>query len=183
MNIHTFSSIAAQDSRRCIGQKGSIPWRLSSDLKRFRLLTVGKICLMGRKTYESLPRPLPHRYHLVVSETWDSDPDKSAMVATHGEVVSSLGEAVWDRVPSLIHRGWHPEIMVIGGGTIYDQMMPMTSRVYLTTLADREFVGDTYFPFLVPEEWGVIHLENSTDATFGAVKFVVYQRTTGLVHP
>lgn len=183
MNIHTFSAIVAQDARRCIGLKGSIPWKISSDLKRFRLLTVGKVCLMGRKTYESLPRPLPNRYHLVVSSTLDGDPDRSNRISSHGEVVGSLGEAVWDRVPRLIHEGWHSEVMIIGGGQIYHQTLPITSRVYLTTLVDREVEGDTFFPFLPPEDWEILHLENVLDDTYGTVKFSVLQRTKGLVHP
>lgn len=138
---------------------------------------------MGRKTYESLPRPLLHRYHLVVSESWDSDPEATLRVENHGEVVGSLSEAMWDRVPALVHQGWHPEVMIIGGGTIYHQALPLTNRAYLTTFVDREIDGDTYFPFLTPEEWGVIHLENANDQTMGAVKFAIYQRNNGLVHP
>jgi len=183
VNIHTFSAIAAQDATRGIGAKGGIPWSIPADMKRFRMLTVGKICLMGRTTYESLPRPLVHRYHLVVSSTWDGDPDQSAKVAEHGEVVGSLGEAVWDTIPRLVHSGWHPEIMVIGGGQIYQQTLPIVSRVYLTTLADREMMGDVFFPILPPEEWDILHLDNSTDPNYGVVKFAIYQRTKGLVHP
>lgn len=178
MTLLSFSSVVAIDSLRCIGKNGAMPWQLPSDLRRFRSLTVGKICLMGRKTYESLPRPLPHRHHLVVSESWSKNPHLiPPSLEGQGEVVETLGEAVWGRAKELVQGGWHPEVMVAGGGAIYQQTLPVVNRVYLTTLVERAIEGgDTFFPLLPPEDWEILHLENHPDKTYGVTKFAIYQR-------
>lgn len=167
------AAIAAQDSRGCIGVNGAVPWRVPSDLKRLRGLTVGKVCLMGAPTYRSLGRPLPHRYHLIISRKGVTGLPEDF----HGEVCGDLSKAVWERAPALVAAGAHPEVIVFGGADIYRQTLPVCRRLYLTTLTTFTVPGgDAYFPTMNPDEWDLVHLENTTDPTVGTVKFAIYDR-------
>lgn len=177
MGLLTLSLIVAHDSRGCIGKDQRVPWTIPSDLRRFRALTVGKICLMGRRTYESLPRPLVHRHHLVLSRFWSQDKVKQESLKSHGEITGDLSWALWERCPELILQGWHPEIMVIGGGEIYAQTLPQAQRVYQTTLTSCVVPnGEAFFPVLPAEEWEILHLEKTEDAQFGTLKFTISRR-------
>lgn len=133
--------IVAMDENRLIGRDGGLPWRLPDDMRWFRQHTVGKPCIMGRKTYDSLPdsfRPLPDRPNIVVTR----DPEYKAPGAT---VVHSIEEA-------LAAAGDAPEIMVVGGGEIFRELLPRADRLYLTLVATAE-PGDVTFPEIEPREW------------------------------
>ncbi|MEA2219374.1 MAG: dihydrofolate reductase [Solirubrobacteraceae bacterium] len=156
------SIVVALSSNRVIGCDGALPWRLPTDLRRFRELTTGHTVLMGRKTYESLParfRPLPGRRNLVLS----SDPTYRAEGA---EVFDDLAAAL---------GACERECFVIGGGQIYAQALPLAGRVYATHVA-RDVAGDAHFPELAPADWRCVRrgepvIEN--DETFA---FSVYER-------
>jgi len=128
-----------------IGRKGGLPWRLKSDMKHFRNLTMGKPVVMGRKTYQSLPRkPLPGRTNIVVSR----DPAFSAPgVLVAPSVDAALAAAHGDAL-----RRSADAIMVIGGADIYDQTMPLADRLEVTRVHARP-EGDTLFPDIGPEVW------------------------------
>ncbi len=132
------SLIVAASTNNVIGFKGDLPWRLSGDLKRFKALTMGKPIVMGRKTYESIGRPLPGRQNIVVTR----NPD---FVAEGCDVVSSVDAAIEA-------AGDAEEIMIIGGSNIYDAFLPRAHRIYLTRV-QAEVEGDTFFPELMPSEW------------------------------
>ena len=135
------SFVVAMDENRLIGRDGGLPWRLPDDMRWFRGHTVGKPCIMGRKTYESLPdrfRPLPDRTNIVLTR----DRDYAAPGAT---VVNSLAEA-------LAAAGDAPEIMIVGGGQLFSELMPTADRLYLTLVGANES-GDVYFPSFEPGEW------------------------------
>lgn len=132
------SLIAAMGPNRVIGRDNQLPWRLPADLRRFRSITLGKPILMGRLTHESLGRPLPQRENVVLT----SDPDYRAEGCT---VLTSL-EVCMRRYAHV------PELMVIGGATLYAQMLPEAARMYLT-LVEGDFQGDTFFPEYPAEEW------------------------------
>jgi dihydrofolate reductase len=117
------SLIAALSRNRVIGLENRLPWRLPEDLKRFKELTMGHPVLMGRKTAESIGKPLPGRLNLVVSRTG-----------------LSLKEAI-DRA----RESGTDELFVIGGEQIYRQTLPLADRLYLT-LVDSEVEGDAFFP-------------------------------------
>ena len=131
--------VVAHSANRVIGRDGGMPWHLPSDLRRFRELTVGQTVVMGRRTFESLPaafRPLPDRRNIVLT----SDP---TYVAPGGEVAGDLAAAL---------AACDGSCVVIGGGEVYEQALPMAARVH-TTHIDAEVDGDTFFPALAPAEW------------------------------
>lgn len=136
--------ICAMTQERVIGKDNALPWKISEDLQRFKALTVGKPVIMGRKTYESLGKALPLRTNLVMTRQEDFKPSDSI-------VVSTLGEAL--QVANTICRhSKAEEIMVIGGGEIYRQALPVADTVYATIIDDHCIKGDTFFPEL-GEDW------------------------------
>lgn len=132
------SLIVAAAQNNAIGGNNDLLWRIPEDLKRFKALTMGKMCLMGRKTFESIGKALPGRRFVVISR------DKSYQLADC-TVVQSLEEA-------LALGKNEAEVMIIGGGEIYRQALPFTDRIYLTRVM-ADFEGDTYFPELAANEW------------------------------
>ncbi|MER2128959.1 dihydrofolate reductase [Solibacillus sp.] len=125
------SLIVAHDKNYVIGYENGMPWHLPGDLKYFKDMTMGKPIIMGRKTFESIGRPLPGRRNIVITRN-----DKYH--AQGIETVSSLDAAL-----ALVKEV--PEIMVIGGAQIFEQAMPLADKLYIT-LINHEFKGDTYFP-------------------------------------
>lgn len=127
------SLIAAVAKNRIIGKDNQMPWHLPADFAWFRQHTLGKSILMGRKTYESIGRPLPHRRNIVLTRdtNWRAE---------GVEVVHDL-ETVWSELSK------REEVMVIGGGSIYAACLPFAERIYLTMI-DAEIEGDTQFPEL-----------------------------------
>lgn len=128
-----------------IGREGGLPWRLSSDLKRFKADTLGKPVIMGRKTFAGLGKPLPGRLNIVVTRD-------RAFRADGAEVAGSIEDAIaLARVRARCMAGID-EICIIGGGEIYRQAMPLTDVLHVThVLADVE--GDTRFPDIDPAVW------------------------------
>jgi dihydrofolate reductase len=129
------SLIAAMSSNRVIGTENRLPWSIPEDLKRFRALTAQHVIIMGRKTFESIGRPLPGRDNRVITRQKDYRPEGV-------KVYSSLADALKEPVPSGLKDD---EIFVIGGGEIYTQALPFADRIHLTVI-DQEFKGDAYFP-------------------------------------
>jgi dihydrofolate reductase len=155
--------IVAAATNNVIGRDGGMPWHLSADLKRFKAITMGKPIVMGRLTFESIGKPLPGRRNIVISR-------QSGFVAEGCEVVASPTAALAAAADA-------PEIMVIGGGRIYQQLLPLADRVYLTRVhASPE--GDAYFPDLPASEWRLIEREDfpvSNERPTG-YSFELYQR-------
>lgn len=129
----TISLIWAMAQNRTIGVNNSLPWRLPEDLKNFKALTTGKPVIMGRKTWDSLGRPLPNRDNIVITR----NPDLTLEGAL---VVASLEEGI-----ELAKSKSPAEVMVIGGAEIYAQSLPMADRLYIT-LVHAEVDGDAHFP-------------------------------------
>lgn len=132
------SLIVAMDRNRLIGRGNALPWHLPADLAHFKTLTLGKPIIMGRKTYESIGRPLPGRHNIVISR----DPAFSAPGCT---VVTSVDAA-------LAAAGDVAEVMVIGGAQLYAEVLPRAQRIYLTHI-DAAFEGDAWFPPLDDSVW------------------------------
>lgn len=135
------SIIAAMDRNRLIGKDNTLPWRLPADLAHFKQVTMGKPIIMGRKTWDSLGRPLPGRTNVVV--TRDRDFSAAGCVVVH-----SMDEA-------LTAADGHEEIMIIGGSSFYEQALPLADRMYLTVIDDA-FEGDAWFPDYDTQQWQVI---------------------------
>jgi len=129
--------IAAVADNGVIGRDNAMPWRLGSDLKRFKALTMGKPVVMGRKTYLSIGKPLPGRTNIVVSRD-------AGFVAPGLLVAGSLDAALSAARDDALRRGGH-EIVVIGGSDIYAQCMPLADRLEITHVHARPD-GDTRFP-------------------------------------
>jgi len=141
----TISLVVAASINDVIGTGGGLPWHLPDDLRHFKRLTTGKPVVMGRRTYESIGRPLPDRRNIVMTR----DPEYAA---TDCDVVSSVNE-VLDLV------GAADEVMIIGGGQVYRDFLPHADRIYLTRVqADIE--GDTYFPDIDAEAWRLVSSEH-----------------------
>jgi len=134
----SISLIVARSQNGVIGRDNALPWRLPSDLRRFKTLTMGKPMLMGRRTFESIGRALPGRVSLVLTR----DP---AWQAPGAIAVRTLDEA-------LDHASGAAELMVIGGAELFRLVLPLAERVYLTDV-HAPIPGDTHFPALAPEEW------------------------------
>ncbi len=135
--------IAAVARNGAIGLDNDMPWRLPSDLKHFKAITLGKPVVMGRKTFESLGRPLPGRPNIVIS--------RNGFRAEGADVVSSLGEAL-ERASALAADLAVDDIIVMGGGQIYEQAMDRADRLEITEVqADPE--ADTHFPDIDPAVW------------------------------
>lgn len=140
------SLIVAAADRGVIGQGNALPWRLPEDLKRFKALTMGKPIIMGRKTFDSIGKPLPGRMNIVVSR----QPD---LALSGCSVVSSLPEAIatamagYDEVDASAD-----EVMIIGGADIYRQALPLAQRIYLTRV-HASVAGNATFPTLSAAQW------------------------------
>jgi dihydrofolate reductase len=137
--------IAALAENRVIGRDGGLPWRLPADLRHFKELTLGRPILMGRRTWESLPGLLPGRRHIVISRRRDYQ-------APGCELAHSLQEA-------LAIAGAVPEVLLIGGGELYRQGLPLADRLQLTLIHAR-VEGDTFFPSYDPADWREIARES-----------------------
>ena len=146
----TLTIIAALAGNRVIGRDNQLPWRLPADLRFFKQTTMGKPLLMGRRTWESIGRPLPGRRMIVLSR----DPAYQAPGCT---MAHSLEEAL-----SVV--GADAEAMVIGGAALYAQTLPLAQRMYLTQVAT-DVPGDAWFPVWDEREWQLVWEEaHLTDA-------------------
>ncbi len=139
--------IVARADNGVIGREGGMPWHLSGDLKFFKAQTLGKPVVMGRKTFQSIGRPLPGRPNLVITRDPAFRPEGAEVFA---EVEGALARA---RV--LAAESGAGEVMVIGGGQIYDLTLPLARRIYLTEVHASP-AGDTTFPELDPEHWAEV---------------------------
>ncbi|MFD1199494.1 dihydrofolate reductase [Brucella gallinifaecis] len=144
------SIVVAASENNVIGRDNDMPWKLSTDLKRFKALTLGKPVIMGRRTWESIGRPLPGRPNLVVSRD-------TAFKAEGASVVNSL-EAAIELGRKLATESGVDEICIIGGGKIYAQALPLVDQVHLTRIL-ATIDGDTFFPAIDSEIWQQVSLE------------------------
>ena len=147
-----------------IGREGGLPWRLSSDLKLFKSLTLGKPVIMGRKTWESLPnRPLPGRMNVVLSRDGSFEPPGAVICDNFSEAVSMAREqAEEDGVD---------EICVIGGADLFALAMPRAQRLYLTEV-DAEVEGDVSFPAFDETGWREVRRETYPEGEKDQYPFV-----------
>jgi dihydrofolate reductase len=148
----TLSLIVAMAENGVIGNRGDLPWRLSADLRRFRQLTMGHHVIMGRKTHQSLPRPLPGRTLIVMTRQRDYEAGEALIAANLDD---ALRLATGD-----------PEPFVIGGAEIFRMALPRVERIY-QTIVHAQSDGDTFFPEWDESEWRVLeerrHAGNATN--------------------
>jgi len=154
--------IAAVARNRVIGAGNALPWRLPDDLRHFRTLTTGHAVIMGRRTWESIGRPLPQRQNIVVSRS-------PAWHAEGAERAASLADALAQvRLPA--------PAFCIGGGELYAAAIDLADVLYVTAIG-RDFAGDAHFPVIDPAQWRETEREARHDATAGFdFAFVTYRR-------
>jgi dihydrofolate reductase len=138
------SLIAAMARNRIIGKDNDMPWHLPADLAHFKRVTMGKPVIMGRRTYESIGFPLPGRKNVVITRNADYAPEGIVVVDSVEAALSEVSEA--------------DEVMIIGGGQLYREMLPHADRLYLT-LIQADIEGDTEFPDYTVFEWNEIDRE------------------------
>ena len=131
--------VVAVSRNGVIGRAGGLPWHISTDLKRFKAITMGKPLIMGRKTWESLPKkPLPGRLNIVITRQKNYLAEGAVVVSDVASALAAAGEV--------------EEICVIGGGEIFTKFLAKADRIYLTEV-DLEVEGDTRFPVIDPGQW------------------------------
>ncbi|UXY14380.1 dihydrofolate reductase [Chitiniphilus purpureus] len=152
--------IAAVARNRVIGVDNRLPWRIPDDLKRFKAMTMGHPMIMGRKTFESFPAPLPGRRHLVVTRNpaWQAE-----------------GAEVYTRIADAVEAAADATIYVVGGGEIYRQTLPLADTLHLTEV-DLAPAGDAWFPEFAPDEWQEVSREAHQQADGIRYAFVTYRR-------
>ena len=140
--------IVAKSNNGIIGKDGDLPWQLPEDLKRFKRLTTGNIVVMGRKTYDSIGRPLPNRKNIVISRNTS---------------LKIEGVDVEHDLVDVLKRNQEENVYVIGGGQIYVDALPFTEKLEVTEV-DVELVGDTSFPEIDSSQWKEIFREKRVDS-------------------
>ncbi|HEU4521140.1 MAG TPA: dihydrofolate reductase [Thermoanaerobaculia bacterium] len=170
MTVSIIAIVAAND---VIGRGNQLPWHMPADLKRFKELTMGHHLIMGRKTFESVGKPLPGRVNVVVTRSVDFSPDGVAIARSVDEAISKA-EAAGD-----------DEIFIGGGAEIYAQTLHRADRMYITRLHG-EPEGDTFFPeFDDVNEWKLVdaeHFEADERNTY-PYSFLTYERAPGFTQP
>ena len=150
-------------SNRVIGVNNTLPWHLSEDLKHFKSLTTGHTIIMGRKTYESIGRPLPNRRNIVISRNMEASYEGA-------EVVHSIENSF------SISRNDN-EVFVIGGSNIYQQALSLVDHLYITEIK-KSFSGDAYFPEINKQIWVESSREDHITNDGLEFSFVKYQKNT-----
>jgi len=147
------SMIVAMANNGVIGRDNKMPWHLPADLQYFKRVTMGKPIIMGRKTFDSIGKPLPGRTNIIVTRQTD-------IVIDGVEVVNSLDQALEFAANLALNDGLE-EVMVIGGAQLYNEAIARTQRLYLTRI-NSDIDGDTYFPRLDNHEWYEVSRDNFT---------------------
>ena len=157
------SIIVATSMNNVIGVKGDLPWKLSDDLKRFKQLTLGKPIVMGRLTWESIGRPLPGRQNIVLTRQAEFAADGCDVVVSPAAALAAAGDA--------------EEVMIIGGGQIYELFLPKASRLHITRV-HTTVAGDAYFPEIDEASWQLLDREphDADDVNQFAFEFMTYER-------
>ena len=157
------SIITAFDRNHLIGRDNSLPWHLPADLAFFKRTTMGKPIIMGRKTFESIGRPLPGRRNIIISRNPDLQIEGCETCTSVEQALQQLGD--------------YAEVFLIGGASLYQQMLAQAENLYDTEI-DEEFNGDAWFPDISADEWQEVWRENHSadDSNPHNYSFVKYCR-------
>jgi dihydrofolate reductase len=162
------SAIAAMSKNRVIGAAGKLPWHIPEDLKFFRQKTLNRICIMGRKTFESVgSKPLPKRMNVIITR-------QKSFKAEGCHVFHTLQDAMdFAQITINSSQDWGNEVFICGGAEIYKEALPITDVVYLTRI-DKVVEGDAYFPEIDPDEWKLVEKIDRHDPV--NFSFCTYER-------
>jgi dihydrofolate reductase len=158
----SISFIVAMDIQQAIGQGNDLPWRLPADLAYFKRKTLNHTVLMGRKTYESIGKPLANRTNVIITTNEDYKAEGCIVVHSVEEAAAQFAEE---------------EVFVIGGAEIFRLFMPIVDRLYIT-LIEHEFEADTFFPDFDVEEWSLVSSEDGVtdEKNPYTYSFLVYEK-------
>jgi len=156
----SISIIAATDLNGLIGANGGMPWHIPEELAWFKQHTLGKVVVMGRKTWVSLVKPLPGRRNIVLSTNPDFVAEGADLMQTIEQVIA-LAKA--------------NEVFIIGGAELFRQFLPMTDKLYISII-HAVYSGDTYFPAYDAKHWHQIHCESITTSQNILIDFSIFQR-------
>ena len=165
----TISHVVALSNNNVIGVENRLPWNLKTDLAHFKEYTTNKIIVMGRKTYESIGRPLPNRENLIVSSTLNN---------IDGAIIhKNTTEAVESAKEMCIKNNDYDEVVIIGGGYLFEETMKITNKLVLTEV-DCDIDGDVFYPDIDKEEWRLISSNSFSKDENNEFDFVVkvYER-------
>jgi dihydrofolate reductase len=147
-------------ANRVIGDKGLIPWKIPGEQKMFKRITMGHAVIMGRKTYESLGRPLPGRTNIVITRQRDYQATGCIIVGSLNDALAACPQA-------------ENEAFICGGGQLYHESLPIADRIYLTVIP-KQISGDTYFPEIDETDFRVVKKEHIDGVV--PYDFFVYER-------
>jgi dihydrofolate reductase len=149
-----------------IGRDGDMPWRLSSDLKRFKSITMGQPIIMGRKTWESIGRPLPGRLNIVVTRHADFEAPGACVVQSLEEAIKTAREAAGQG-----------DFFIVGGGQIYKETIHLADVLHVTHV-ETEIEGDAFFPPISAQDWQAVHEEAlpAGEKDDYPTRYVIYRR-------
>lgn len=156
------SMIAAMDKNRVIGKNQKLPWNIPEDFKWFKSQTINKTVLMGRKTYESIGKPLKDRINIILTN------DKS--YHANSEII------VYNDIQTVLKN--HNDFFVIGGQQIYEQFLQYTNKLYLT-IVDNAFEGDTFFPQINETDWSCTYIQDGKDNEPYKYTFNIFEKKNG----
>ena len=137
--------IVAMDKNRVIGKNNKIPWHIAEEVKNFKKLTTGNTVIMGRKTFESIGKPLPKRNNIILSTSMSQIPGV--------DVCKTFDEGI------IMAKSYGKDIFIIGGGTVYEQAIPLADKMFISYVKG-EYDGDAFFPEFDEKEW---HAEKKED--------------------
>ena len=155
------SMMMAMDRNKLVGQQGDMPWRIASDLKYFKRITMNKPMVMGRVTFESLGRVLPGRPHIVITRDKQWKHEGVDTAHTLADALATAG------------RFNSEEIMIIGGASVCAEAMPLVQQLYLTVI-DHEFEGDRWLKSFNWQDWDVVSTDEHDETAEGGYRFTYY---------
>lgn len=161
-----FSHIVASSINHCIGRNNTLPWHFPEDLKFFKKKTLNHILLMGRKTFESLPSPLPNRLHVVLSRSMNQ--------VSHPQVIMACDfEDAVEKIKPLLDRYPH-EVFVIGGGEVFKKTLAKVDAIYLTQI-HKKYDGDVFYPPVDEQRFELVDSTKTVDQSV-ELSFLTYRK-------
>ncbi|WP_455475179.1 dihydrofolate reductase [Bartonella sp. B17] len=169
----SFCLIAAVAENGVIGNEGAMPWQLSTDLQRFKALTFGKPIIMGRKTWDSIGRPLPGRTNIVITRNYSFTAEGAVVAHSFFEACSIAKEVASQKGTDTI--------FIIGGSEIFQQGLSIADKIFLTEIL-ASIKGDSFFPVFDKEKWTIAQTQYipNGDEDSHPTRFIVYERNNHL---
>lgn len=172
LNLSIISAVA---NNNVIGKDNQLLWKLSEDLKRFKSLTLDHIIIMGQKTYESIGKPLPNRFNIIITDDYEFKIEPMKMDNSDVRIVHSIEHALDS---AEYYNDNDLEVFVIGGGSIYKQFMKYCHRLYITRIY-KDFDGDAFFPEIDTEIWELVWNDDMKKENDFEYQYQIYNKKKG----